>query len=1048
MNNITRLMKFAALLVTLSATRSLAFAQDSIQVPAMTEWQDLQVNEINRYPLHTDFFAYETVQKALAGKKEQSENFMSIDGDWKFNWAETPDQRPTDFFTTDYDDSSWGTIPVPGIWELNGYGTPVYVNSGFAWHGQYKDNPPYPPTKKNHVGSYRRTVTLPDGWEGRTVIAHFGSVTSNIYLWVNGKFAGYAEDSKVAAEFDISEFVHEGDNLLAFQTFRWCDGSYCEDQDFWRLSGVGRHCYLYSRNADSRVEDIRVTPDLDDSYRDGTLTIDTKAIGNVDITMRLLDKNFKMVAQAELTGCQDTVITMEIDSPQQWTAETPYLYTLLCSVYDGDGLVEAIPIKTGFRKVEIKDKQLLLNGKPILIKGVNRHEMDPDYGYFVSRERMVEDLEIMKRLNVNAVRTSHYPDDPEWYALCDEYGFYVVAEANQESHGFRYGENSLAKHPMFANQIMERNQHNVSLLFNHPSVIVWSLGNETANSDNFKNAYRWIKQTDGSRPVQYHTARKEENTDIYCPMYLDHSGCIAYLESEKAEDQRPLIQCEYSHAMGNSSGGFAEYWEIIRAYPNYQGGFIWDFVDQALRGQGIGGVEIYKYGGDYGEDDPSDNNFNCNGLVSPDRKLSPQAYEVAYFHQNIWTEPIDLRSGKILVKNENFFTNTSDCKLVWQVVEDGNNVVASGTTEDIDIEPQRMKEIDLPYEIKSDDGLEGELLLNLQYVLTADEPLRHIGDTIAHQQLVVQPFDYAKNYAEQTPNTAKLKRMKCVDKDETITFSNANAVVSFDRQTGFLSQYTVNGIDILGRGGTIKPNFWRAVTDNDMGSGIHILYKVWRNPTLTLTDVEVNAKTSTVEATYSMPEVYATLMMNYAILPDGSIEFTQQMHANDTAKVADMFRFGAVLQLPFDMDRSTYYGRGPIENYADRKQGQSVGIYNATADEQFYPYIRPQESGLKCDIRLWQQTDRQGSGIKIVPLEAVSASALHYDIADLDEGDTKAQRHSPEVGKSKYTNLNIDSEHYGVGGVNSWSESAVALPQYRVAYGDKTLCFRIIPTAE
>ncbi len=1049
MNNKSLFLSTMILLAVGFTTSDLTFAQDSIPentLPTMNEWHDLEVNELNRFPLHTDFFAYESTQKALDGNKEKSSNYLSLDGEWKFYWVETPNQRPTDFFTTDYDDSSWGTIPVPGIWELNGYGSPVYVNSGFAWKGQYKTNPPYPPIQKNHVGSYRRTITLPDNWQGRSVIAHFGSVTSNIYLWVNGEFVGYAEDSKFAAEFDITDFVHEGENLIAFQTFRWCDGSYCEDQDYWRLSGVGRHCYLYSRNSDFHVDDIRVTANLDSAYQNGSLKIDMKAVGDVDITMRLVDDDLKTVLQTDLVGCNDMVTSFDIDNPKKWTAETPYLYTLLCSVYKNSELIEVIPIKTGFRKVEIVNKQLLVNGQPILIKGVNRHEIDPDYGYFVSKERMIQDLEIMKRLNINAVRTCHYPDDPEWYALCDQYGFYMVAEANMEGHGFRYEENSLAKLPMFANQIMQRNQHNVSLLFNHPSIIVWSLGNETVNSDHFKNAYKWIKDTDSNRAVQYHMARKEENTDIFCPMYLQHSGCIEYLESKKPEDQRPLIQCEYAHAMGNSEGGFAEYWDIIRTYPTYQGGFIWDFVDQGLRGKGANGVEVYKYGGDYDPDDPSDNNFNCNGLVNPDRILSPQAYEVKYFHQNIWAEPVDVRNGVISIKNENFFTNIDDCKLEWQLVADGNNIVNSGTIESLDVKPQQTKEFTLPYSIINDSISADELALNVYFILTKEQPLRNIGDTIAYRQMVIQQLDYAEHYAKLAPNTAKLKRMKCLTKDGTVTFSNTAAVIAFDRSTGFLSKYAVNGKDLLGDGGTLKPNFWRAVTDNDMGAGINVQYNIWRNPTITLTSLDVNSKTSTVTAVYSMPEVYATLTMNYVLSPDGSIEYTQQLQASDTAHVADMFRFGVVMQLPYNMDNSTYYGRGPVENYSDRKQSQLIGIYNTTADEQFFPYIRPQESGLKCDIRQWQQIDNQGSGITIVPLAPVYASALHYNIADLDGGDAKEQRHSPEVPKSKYTNLCIDSEHYGLGGVNSWDDHAITLPQYRIGYGNKTMTFRIIPT--
>ena len=1023
-------------------------------VPTFTEWHDLQVNEVNRLKLHTNYFAYENETLALAGQMDKSANFISLHGAWKFNWVKDADKRPTDFYKTDLDDSAWKTMNIPANWEMNGFGVPEYVNTGFAWRGHFDQKPPAVPVKDNNVGSYRRIINIPDSWDGKQVIAHFGSVTSNIYLYVNGQYVGYAEDAKVAAEFDITPYLKKGDNLIAFQTFRWCDGSWCEDQDFWRLSGVARDSYLYARDAAVQLTNIKITPDLQNGYEDGVVQIYAEVKGQPVIEYKLLNHNGIEIIKSDANFKKRVNGTAQftIKNVKKWSAEDPYLYTLVATVKDQKGnIVEVVPQKVGFRKVEIVNSQLLVNGQPVLIKGADRHEMDPDGGYVVSRERMIQDIKIMKRLNINAVRTCHYPDDPVWYDLCDEYGLYVTAEANQESHGFGYGNDAEAKKPEFAKQILERNQHNVEMYFNHPSVIVWSLGNETVNGDNFIAAYKWIKEQDKSRPVQFEQAgRTGENTDIFCPMYYSHDGCDKYSKDDKFT--RPLIQCEYNHTMGNSSGGLKEYWDMVRKYPKFQGGYIWDFVDQALHRNPVKPMSVkdnltyaqynkikYTYGGDYNDYDPSDNNFNCNGVIGPDRQLNPHAYEVAYEYQNIWAEAVDLQAGKISVYNEHFFRNLANYQLVWTLLQDGK-AVQNGTVDKLDVAPQQKTTLTLPYQIPA----EGEVLLNIEFRLKKAEPLMEAGQMVAYRQLEVR----TANAAAAVVAEGKLK-VENKKKETEIKVLNDFIDIEFDKATGLLKEYEVNGVDLLGEGGTLKPNFWRAVTDNDMGAQLQKKFRVWRAPalnlqTITASKVKVGKNVNAVvKAVYDMPDVKAALTITYTIAPDGTMGVEQTMDATEGEKVSDMFRFGMLMQLPFQMDNSTFYGRGPIENYIDRKGSQNVGIYSQTAEEQFFPYIRPQETGTESDVRWVQQTDKAGKGFRITSGNLFSASALHYSIDDLDDGEEKDQRHSYEVPQSKYTELCIDKEQFGVGGENSWG--AWPLPQHRLGYADKTFSFVISP---
>lgn len=1021
--------------------------------PTFTEWQDLQVNEVNRYKMHTHFFAFENAGKAQNNDKTASDNFISLHGKWKFNWVENADLRPTDFFRTDFDDSSWGVMPIPGIWELNGYGDPVYVNVGFAWRGHFENNPPKAPVKDNHVGSYRKIVNIPADWTKKQVIAHFGSVTSNIYLWVNGKFVGYAEDSKVAAEFDITPYLRKGANLLAFQVFRWCDGSYCEDQDFWRLSGIARESYLYAQDKNTHMQDLKITNGLENDYKDGWLDVEMNVKGTPEITLCLTDQQGKEVAKETIKTQKnkDTYTQhIKVSDPLKWNAETPNLYTLTATLTLKGKTIAVIPQKVGFRSAEVKNGQFLVNGKPILIKGADRHEIDPDGGYVVSKERMIQDIQIMKKLNINAVRTCHYPDDPTWYDLCDQYGLYLVAEANQEGHGFQYGDDAPTKKELFAKQILQRNQHNVQIYYNHPAIVTWSLGNETADGPNFEAAYRWIKSYDKSRPVQWERAIHKAHSDIFCPMYYTHEACEKYANDTQYD--KPLIQCEYNHTMGNSSGGLKEYWELFRKYPKLQGGFIWDFVDQALHGKDKNGVEVYKYGGDYNDYDASDNNFNCNGIIGPDRQYNPHAYEVAYQYQNIWLTPIDLKTGTFKLKNEYFFRDIQNNKLLWTLLVDGKPV-NKGELDDVNTQPQSEKEIKLNYQLPQVNE-EQEILLNIDFVLKSPEPLLEAGQRMAYQQFVIKEgkIQLKKIAVKATKNnkitiTGQENGKNKTEQNAAIEVKNNDFNITFDKKTGLITKYNVKGMDILGQEGTIKPNFTRAATDNDMGAGLQKKLKVWQNPTYNLKkltcQLDKKNNTAKVTAQLEMPQVFAILTLTYDITSDGTLDITQHMQTTSGQNVPQLFRYGMLIQLPYDMEQSTFYGRGPIENYSDRKESQNLGIYTQTANEQFYPYIRPQETGSKQDIRWWMQTTKDQKGIKIIADKAFGASALHYNIEDLDDGDEKEQRHSPQVPKSKYTVLCIDLEQMGLGGVNSWG--SIPLHKYMLDYKDRTLHFRITP---
>lgn len=1008
------------------------------------EWQDPEINQVNRLPMHTNFFAYESEELALGGEKFKSENIMSLNGLWNFNWVENADQRPTDFYEVGYNDKDWGEMPVPGVWELNGYGDPIYVNVGYAWMNDFRNNPPLFPIEKNHVGSYRREIEIPTDWKGKSVIAHFGSVTSNIYLWVNGKFVGYSEDSKLEAEFDLTKYLKPGKNLIAFQSFRWCDGTYLEDQDFWRYSGVGRDCYLYTREA-NYIKDIRVTPDLDKEYVDGSLAINLELKGAGEVELKLLDASGDVVKKSALKGKKEIKTTLNVENPLKWSAEEPNLYTLVATLIKGDESVEVISIKVGFRKIELdKEKgQVLVNGAPVLFKGANRHELDPDGGYVMTRERMIQDIKIMKELNINAVRTCHYPDDNMWYDLCDEYGLYVVAEANIESHGMGYGDATLAKNPLYELAHMERNQRAVQRGFNHPSIIFWSLGNEAGMGYNFEECYKWVKAEDPSRPCQYERASYTDFSDIVCPMYEDYDGCIKYAESDAT---KPLIQTEYAHAMGNSQGGFKEYWDLVRKYPKYQGGFIWDFVDQSCRVFDKNGVMYYAYGGDFNPYDGSFNNFLNNGLINPDREQNPHADEVRYFYQSIWVTESDLKEGKINIYNENFFRDLSAYNLEWELLTNGV-AVQSGVVTDLNVAPQQTKEIKLDY-IAPKACCCSEVLLNVYFTLKNGEQLLPAGYMVAKNQLVITPYTEKEVTIENKVSSNIAVVVPTIKNNNTkrLIIEGEEFKIEFNKQNGFLVHYVVGGVPMLKDGGELTPNFWRAGTDNDYGANMQNRFSVWRNPKMKRESLKATIENDmvVVKASYDMPTVSAKLYLTYVINNVGDVKITQKLETTKKEnKLPHLFRFGMQIQMPYYMEYSKFYGRGPIENYIDRNNSTFIGAYSLTADEQFYSYIRPQETGNKTDVRWWSQVNRGGEGLRFVSDAPFSASALHYSIESLDDGVQKDQRHSELVPKIDYTNVCIDKVQMGLGCVTSWG--TWPRKEYLVPYGDYEFTFIMKP---
>ena len=983
-----RILIFLCALVAFAATAA-----------AAEDWQNPAVNERNRVPMHASF--------ATDSPR------LSLEGIWKFKWYETPAARSRDFFKPGLDDSAWGSMPVPGMWELNGYGDPLYVNIQYAWDGHYENNPPIVPTEHNYVGQYRRSFRIPADWKGRDIFLSVGSATSNLRLWVNGQEVGYSEDSKLEARFDITKYVKPGqDALIAMEIFRWCDGTYLECQDFWRYAGIARECYLEARPK-ARIEDLHVMAGMDGGYRIGASL--TKAAAGV-----------KYYLSGPGFPEREVQASGRVENAKLWSAETPNLYHLRAVCYDKKGATETVEMDFGFRTIRIADRKLIVNGRPILIKGADRHEMSATGGYVVTEAEMLEDIRIMKELNINTVRTSHYPNDPRWLSLCDRYGLYVIAEADIESHGMGYGPATLGNNPIYKQAHLERVQRMAQRDFNHPSVIIWSLGNEAGNGDNFYAAYDWLSAWDESRPVQYERAGEEYNTDIICYMYMTYADLVKYAENPAIT--RPVIMCEYAHAMGNSMGGFEDYMDIFRQYPELQGGCIWDFVDQAVRWPSAKSRTgyIYAFGGDFNDYDPSDNSFNCNGIIAADRSWHPHAWEVRHGYRSILTSatPQQALDGCVKVYNENFFIDLSRYMLRWEVIADGVPVLA-GQMDAPKVEPQQTVTVDLGFSNLDLEGVDGELYLNVSYVLRRKDGILPAGTEVAHDQILLREAPY---------------RMKVAD------LKGRRWTADFDPATGALCSYKLEGKELLAA--PLMPCFGRAVTENDLGAWLQRRMGAWLYPEFKTVSVERNAKG--VEAVYDVADGLARVTMQYALAEDGSITVTERM--SDVREGApNLFRFGMEFAMPGAFNTLEFYGEGPFESYIDRQGASQMGVWKQPVAEQYhFGYARPQESGTHVGMRWMRLTDAAGCGFEIASPEKFSASALPFGRRDIDlsvTGGSRSkggdQRHSLELKEDGLTHVNVDLVQMGLGCENAWG--ALPRPQYMLKAEPREFSFTLKP---
>ena len=1003
----------------------------------LPDWQDPQTVEKNRLPMTATFHT--------GGLK------MSLSGMWKFAWYETIDSRSLDFYKMNYSDAGWDEMPVPGMWELNGYGDPVYKNVGYAWSGHYVNNPPYPALEHNYAGQYRRTFVIGEEWIGEDIFLRIGSATSNVRVWVNGKEVGYSEDSKLEACFDITKYVRTGENLIAMEVFRWCDGTYLEDQDFWRMTGIARDIAVYSRDR-HRVEDVRVLASADGSA--DIVAEVTKGVSRVKFI--IMDPHDKEVVSEEVMvsskdkserGLPTAKAQLHVPSVKQWSAETPWLYTLKMISYDNKGMTEVSMLEIGFRDIEIKDGQLLVNGQPVLIKGVNRHEMNPYKGYVVSESDMIQDIMIMKQLNVNAVRTSHYPNDPLWYSLCDKYGLYVVDEANNESHGMGYGKESLAHDPSYERAHAERIRRMVQRDFNHPSVIMWSMGNEAGHGDNFMKGYDLIKSLDTSRPVHYERADGGPGTDIACPMYFDYDSCEKYA-SRDPRPRKPLIQCEYAHAMGNSLGGLKEYWDLIRKYPVYQGGFIWDFVDQGLwwpADAGEHGTDhIIVFGGDFNDYDPSDNSFCCNGIIAADRSYHPHAFEVAYQYRSILTSATreEALAGKVNVYNENFFIDLSRYILHWGVEVEGRQVL-TGCIPMPAVAPQQTANVYLGFneaDIMEACGLRDleyhDVYLNVRYVLKRADGLLPAGTEVAYDQICITdaPLEYFADYSG-VPAYSQNGVMHTFTGE--MIFEGATGIrlapweAVFDASKGMLVSYTLGKKQLLDA--PLQPCLARAATENDLGAGHEKRMKHWREAEFVVSSFEVHQTDSCyrVSAEFAPIKDFAYIRMTYNIYADGVVEAVEEFKDAGNLENGKLInRIGMEFAMPGEYSTFEFYGLGPFENYSDRSSSALVGHYVQRVEDQYhYGYVRPQESGTRTQLKWIKVLDDNGAGFEISSDVKFSASALPFHWKELDVrmlGNNQA--HSLELKKAAYegqrslgkTWVNFDLVQMGLGCVNSW----------------------------
>ena len=1017
------------------------------QLPAPTPyWEDPAVFAENREPPHASFTPFATVDAGVRDRPGDSPYRLSLRGDWRFHWVPRPSQRPTDFFEPDFDATGWDLIPVPSNWEFEGYGYPVYRDEFYS----FPANPPFIPHDDNPVGSYRRTFEIPADWDGREIFLNFDGVYSAFFVWVNGEYVGYSEGSRTPAEFRVTEAARPGSNVVAVQVYRWSDGSYLESQDFWRVSGIDRDVYLVSR-APTYLRDFFAEAELDDAYENGrlrlTVSLANRGLGPAglhEVRYWLLDREGAAVwhepralALEVPSGGEAVVVdSADVEAPLHWTAETPALYRLVISVADPEGeVVEVVSVRVGFRRVEITDGILTLNGRPLVLRGVNRHEHDPGRAHVVSEASMIEDIRLMKQLNINAVRAAHYPNVPRWYELTDEYGLYVVDEANIESHGMGFEPGvTLAGRPDWLAAHMDRTVRMVERDKNHASIIIWSLGNEAGDGENFDSTAAWIRGRDPSRPILYEPSEERDNIDIVAPMYVRPYWLERYARSGPA---KPFLLVEYAHAMGNSVGNLADYWAVIDAHPRLQGGFIWDWVDQAMQATDEGGRRYWAYGGDFGPAGVrNDGNFLVNGLVSADRKPHPHAWEVKKVYQPVRLTTVGRDVRRIVVENRRAFTDLSDLEGTWEFVVDGADAGITGALPRLATPPGGSDTLALegvPL-IRLRPGAES--MLKVTFRTREDAPLVPAGHVVAWEQLHIRqaPAEHGllpggPLFMRKTPGYMQV--------------SGDDFALRFDRATGILASMRLDGRELLLSGPA--PNFWRAPTDNDYGSGLPVRSGVWRlagRPPGRHLDSMTTARSGahvTVTSHFSLRAIGARYTLSHEVHPDGTTAISAHL-TRVGEDLPEMPRFGTILTLPGALDRVEWYGRGPHENYWDRRTGAAVGRYTVPVSEMAHPYVRPQETGTRTDTRWVALTDSSGTGLLVTGLPTVSFSALPYTLEDLDAGERKAGRHWADLVPRDEVTLTVDFRQQGVGGDDSWG----AVPHREYTLRPREMGFRYL----
>jgi len=994
----------------------------TIQEPE-NDWENPEVTGVNKLAPHAFSIPYHSKDAALNDNWTDSESFQSLNGSWKFFWSPNPESRPSEFFRSDYDISDWDLIPVPSDWQMQGHGIPIYTNVDYP----FEKNPPFVPHEYNPVGSYRTSFNLRNEWNDHEIIIHFGAVNSAMYLWINGEKVGYSQGSKTPAEFNVTEYVKSGVNELAVEVYRWCDGSYIEDQDMWRLSGIERDVFLYALPK-VHIWDYFVVSSLTDNYSKGNfeLSIDLRnASGNTTegtLDIELIDNstNEPVLSMPDhaftISDSTKLQISEALQNVKSWSAEKPHLYTLIVSLKDDEKRVrQVVSHQVGFRNSEIIEGQLCINGRPVLLKGVNRHEHDELNGHVVSVEAMIADIKLMKQFNLNAVRTSHYPHDPRWYQLCNEYGLYIVNEANLESHamGSLWNDGydlktTLGNNPLWGKAHLERTQRMVERDKNHPSVIIWSLGNEAGSGVNFRANAAWIKERDKTRPVQYEQAWTEDYTDIVCPMYpllKDIKDFVAL------EEGRPYIMCEYSHAMGNSTGNLQEYWDLIESEECLQGGFIWDWMDQGLTEHTPDGRKYWAYGGDFGpEDTPSDEDFCANGLIFPDRTPKPGLWEVKKVYQYIKFEAIDIASGAFGIQNNYVFNNSSEFTFKYQI-QSIQKVVAEGEIKlSHAIEPENEIKIKIPFEdVDIEEGT--EYIISLWAETKQASLALEQGHIVAKEQ-----FQFVNGKRGESDNNLEPGEINIEENMSHFLISGNEFQMSIGKETGLITEYTYKGKNVFK--GPLQPNFWRAPTNNDRGNDLQERCRIWKETSYRNEDTDIvfhSENRVDIVSTGIFPEVDGSQQFTYSITGDGfvSVKSDFRFERDDQPEIP---RFGMRVVLPGEYKEMTWFGRGPHESYIDRKTGAFVGWYSGLVSEQHVPYIFPQENGNKTDIRIMALHTPSGEGIAVVGQDLLSGSAAHYTLEDLDNN----LRHSVDVPTRNLTEWYIDHLQMGVGGDNTW----------------------------